>query len=278
MSDINTYIWKDRRLTKDRKEKAAEYKMVSMSEDELQIAYNHCKCMLYNDDHKNPGRMLVLDLISEQLEKCGAELALRWFKSAKDSNDNFKYSEENLLEELREWMISKGPVDKDVVVRLQDVVEVPPEYKGVPIKTLMEACKDNLGYFDSSKISLSFIYRMGLYFTHKELKDLDTYSISKGLKEKFEILKYQLDLGDDVELKADPSGLTEQQFRDMIHLKRYKGYYKCKYSELTTSQLETLRKKVLYRLEEEVLRQVSMWNTLMSQIQEVAKVKGYIVE
>jgi hypothetical protein len=46
---------------------------------------------------------------------------------------------------------------------------------------------------------------------------------------------------------------------------------------LTTGQLETLRKKVLYNLEDEVLFQVNIWTTLMKQIKEVADYKHYTI-
>ena len=275
-SKIESYVWKDRRLTEDRKEKAVEYKMIDMQDYELQQAYNHCKHMLYNNDPANPGRTLVLDMISEQLDYCGAELALRWFKSLTDDNGNPLYSNDSLLTDIRGWL-STVPENDKTNYRLQDFVKVHPDYRSVPIDTLIKACRDSLGFIDLSKISFSFIYRLGIYFTPEELKEMSSYTLGHGLQEKFEILKYQLGLKEDAVLRPNPNGLTEQQFRDMIHLKKQKGFVKCKYSELTTGQLETLRKKVLYDLEDEVLFQVNVWTTLMKQIQEVAKFKNYII-
>lgn len=48
----------------------------------------------------------------------------------------------------------------------------------------------------------------------------------------------------------------------MINLKSNK-----KYLELTTNQLETLRDKVLFLLEENVSFHISQWETLMAQIE-----------
>ena len=56
----------------------------------------------------------------------------------------------------------------------------------------------------------------------------------------------------------------------MINLKSNK-----KYIELTTNQLETLRDKVLFLLEENVSFHISQWETLMAQIEEVAEFKKY---
>ena len=58
-------------------------------------------------------------------------------------------------------------------------------------------------------------------------------------------------------------------------MKKNKGYQKCKYSELTTSQLETLKDKVLYALESQILKQVNIWTNLMKQIEKVIEYKNY---
>ena len=56
----------------------------------------------------------------------------------------------------------------------------------------------------------------------------------------------------------------------MINLKISK-----KYSELTTIQLETLKNKLLFILEEQVLFHIMQWQTLMGQIEEVCEYKGF---
>ena len=84
MNNLEKYVWKDRRLTADRNEKQIEYKMINLNELQLNVAYNQCKQMLYNQDVKNPGRMAVLDNIQKQLVYCNAELAVRYFKTLKD--------------------------------------------------------------------------------------------------------------------------------------------------------------------------------------------------
>ena len=40
---INSYIWKEKRLTRDRSEKQVEYRMIDMDEEQLQFIYTHCK-------------------------------------------------------------------------------------------------------------------------------------------------------------------------------------------------------------------------------------------
>lgn len=278
MGDIKTYKWRDKRLTADRDEVAVEYKMVDMGPIELQHAYDHCKHMLYNTDKNNLGRMLVLDEISQQLEYCGAELALRWFKEQKDAQGNFLWTEDNLMINLRTWLSSITDYDPNKTYRLQDFLEVPPEFKSISVEALKNACRDNLGYFNHSKISLAFIFRMGIYFKPDELETINKRVYSSTLKEKFDVLKSQTGLKDDAPLRANPSGLTEAEFRDLVYLKKHKGFKKSKYSEMPSSLLEVLRKKVLYAFEEEVLYQVSTWTALMKQIEEVADYKGFLLQ
>lgn len=275
MSKIDTYVWKDKRLTKDRQEKQAEYRLVDMDEYTLNKAYEHCKNMLYNNDRKYPGRELILKMISEQLNSCGAELALRYFKSLRDENGNPKYSEQSLLSDLREWF----PDYNEKNYKLQDlpvhVDRIDSKFYSVSVISLMQACRDALGIFDHSKITFTFLYNNGIYLTQEESANLDKYTFRNTLAEKIEILKLQLGLSEDTDIHINPKGLSEREFRDMIHMKKFKGYAPCKYSELTTSQLETLRNKVLYSLEEKVAYQAMTWRTLMSQIEEVAKYKKY---
>lgn len=267
---LENYVWRESRLTNDRHEKQIEYKLIDMGEFELQAAYDHCKHMLYNSDVKNPGRMLILDQISKQINDCGAELALRWFLSLTDKDGEPLYSPMSLIIDLRNW-INTLPAGKEY--KLKDFVKVPLDYKNITINSLIEAAKDNLGYFDYSKISFAFIYRLGIYFTPAELDEMKNFTSGNTMQEKIDVLKMQLGIKDDVVIKPNPKGLTDQEFRDMIHLKKIKRFQKRKYSELATGQLETLRKKVLFALEEQILQQIQVWKILMSQIEEVAKYK-----
>ena len=277
MTKIDTYVWKDKRLTNDKQEKQAEYKLVDMDEYTLNKAYNHCKEMLYNNDKKYPGREIILKMISEQLENCGAELALRYFKNLKYEDGSPKYSDQSLLSDLREWF----PDYNEHNYKLQDlpvqVDKIDSKFYSVPVTALMRACRDALGAFDHSKITLTFLFKNGVYFTQEESAELDRFTIRNSLAEKIEILKLQLGLSEIDDIRVNPKGLTEREFRDMIHMKKLKGYHSCKYSELTTSQLETLRNKVLYALEEKVAMQAMTWKEIMRQIEEVAKYKHYIL-
>ena len=65
-----------------------------------------------------------------------------------------------------------------------------------------------------------------------------------------------------------PKGLNFAQLKAMISLRSKK------YSELTTDQLKTLRNIILFALSDEVRFHINQWEARISQLQEVAKLKG----
>lgn len=279
MSKIETFVWKDAKLVRGSSEIQNETRFIDMNQDQLQTCYTHSKNMLYNTDPKNLGRIIILDQISQQLDNCGAELALRYFLDLKDNQGKYLYTNESLLMELHSWCRSIENYDPKENYRLQDFVEVPTEYQGVLIETLMKACQDRLGILDHSKITKTFIYnRLGLYLTTEELyeidKDLEEHGMNPNkisLQTKIENhIKFPLGLSG-IEIRINPKGLTGEEFKDMVNLKKLKGYKYCKYSALTTHQLHTLRYKVLFELEERTLWQIKTWKTIMQEIEEVAK-------
>lgn len=279
MSKLDTYVWKDARLTHNKAETQLQTKMVDMDEDQLQMIYDHCKEMLYNTDPSNLGRMIVIDQIVKQLDYCGAELALRWFKTLQDQKGNYIYSNETLMSELRSWM---SEFESDDSYTLKDFVSVPAEYRNVKITSLQLACRDALGSFDHSKITHSFIYNMGIFLTQEELKEIDDDLRAAGLNPDLYTLQAKINNHIklplsvmNVELRVNPKGLSGTELQDMINLKRIRGWKMCKYSSLSTSQLRTLRSKVLCALEDRTKHQAKKWKEIMGQIEEVAKYKHF---
>lgn len=167
---------------------------------------------------------------------------------------------------------------------IKDFLTVPVEYQNIKIDDLQKACRDILGTFNHSKITLTFIYNIGVYFTQEEMKSIDNDLKEAGLNPDDFTLETKINnhikvpLGlINAEIKINPKGLTMSEFRDMIMMKRIKGFRVSKYSSLTTSQLKTLANKVLYFLEDRTKHQVNNWKEIMIQIEEVAKYKKYIL-
>lgn len=284
MNSVESYIWRDKRITSNKDALQLETRMVDMSEEQLQMIYTHCKSMLYNTNPKQLGRMIIADEISTQLDYCGAELALRWFKSLKEKDtDTYLYNNESLLADLRSWVKTLPIEQQNDNLKLGDFVQVPIELKNVTINAITKACMDTLGSFNHSKITKSFICeKLGVYFTQSELKKIDRDLSDNGINPNKISIKSKINnhvlfpLGlVGVTVNINPKGLNQKEFEDMINMKKYKGFKTCKYSELSSSQLHTLHSKVLYLLEERTLFQAQGWKDLMEQIEEVAEYKGF---
>jgi hypothetical protein len=183
------------------------------------------------------------------------------------------------MSELRSWMSEFEPDDS---YTLKDFVSVPAEYRNVKITSLQLACRDALGSFDHSKITHSFIYNMGIFLTQEELKEIDDDLREAGLNPDSYTLQAKINNHIklplsvmNVELRVNPKGLSGTELQDMINLKRIRGWKMCKYSSLSTSQLRTLRSKVLCALEDRTKHQAKKWKEIMGQIEEVAKYKHF---
>lgn len=273
MNKLNSYIWKEKKQIISKTDfEQFEIKMIDMSEVQLRTAYEHCKNMLYNDSKKDPGRYLVLSEISQQINNCAAELAVRWFCSLVDDKLNLKYSRFSLLNEIRSVIeIIKINYPKDYTFRLQDIYDdIPVDFKPITIESILKSCKDTLGKMNIKHITKSFIIKQGIWFTAEEIKDFKEIEKLRDVNEMLKVVKERLKLNNSTEIKLKSSGLSYNQFRSMINLKISK-----KYSELTTLQLETLKNKMLFILEEQVLFHIMQWQTLMSQIEEVCEYKSY---
>ena len=272
MKDLNKYIWKDKAVRTTSEFIQKEYKMIDMTEKNLQLAYNHCKDMLYNNSKEDPGRYLVLDEISRQINNCSAELAVRWFCSLLDDKQNPKYSRFSLLLEIKTILEQiKSNYPEDHTFRLQDLYSgVPTDYNPVSVESLMKACKDTLGKFNKQHITKSFIIKQGIWFTSEELNDFKEIDKLKTVPEIIKTIKIRFGLDMTTDLRLKSTGLNYEQFRGMMNIKINK-----KYSELTTIQLETLKNKILFAFEETVFFQITNWKNLMSQIEEVCEYKGY---
>lgn len=265
---LDTYSWKEKRDGVGKDALQQEFKMMDMSEKELNKAYNHCKNMLYNNSKVDPGRFLVLKKISDQLNNCTAELAIRWFCGLLDHKDQPKYSRFSLLIEIKEILERIRPnYPEDHIFRLQDIYSgIPTDFNPVSIDSIIKSCKDTLGKFHAKYLTKHFIIKQGIWFTSEELKSFQEIEKLKTPDEIIKLIKNRMGLSYATELRLKPSGLTYNQFRGMMSLRHDK-----KYSELTTIQLETLKNKILFNLEEQVLFHINTWQDLMTKIEEVCE-------
>lgn len=263
-NDINTFIWKGRKVEVNGQLVQEEKRLVDCSEEELRTFYNHCESMLYNDSKEFPGRYVLLDIIKDQRERCNAELFLRWLEQERSVP---RYT---FLASLRVFLDNNKDIDtKEVFISEALVGDCPTEFARLPIDIVLEGCLDKLGKFNKQHITLTFILKQGLWFTQQESKDLTEKTATGEFREKADVAKERLGLKPSVNLYMTPKGLSFTQLRAMVNLKSKK------YSELTTPQLETLRNRILFSLEDEVKFHINQWETRRNQIKMVCDAKGF---
>lgn len=263
-NDINTFIWKGRKVEVNGQLVQEEKRLVDCSEEGLRTFYNHCESMLYNDSKEYPGRYVLLDIIKDQRERCNAELFLRWLEQERSVP---RYT---FLASLRVFLDNNKGIDtKEVFISEALVGDCPTEFARLPIDVVLEGCLDKLGKFNKQHITLTFILKQGLWFTQQESKDLTEKTATGEFREKADVAKERLGLKPSVNLYMTPKGLSFTQLRAMVNLKSKK------YSELTTPQLETLRNRILFSLEDEVKFHISQWETRKNQIKMVCDAKGF---
>lgn len=271
-NDINNFVWKGPKVNGVQE----EIRLVDADFYQLQKFYNHCNEMLYNKDSKYPGRVVLKDIVQDQIQRCRAELLIRWLRSEK------QYTTTNCLEDLRAIISNNKEELTQEVIKTYAIGNImnglPIEFERVPISLVMDACLDSLGVLDNSHLTLNFIVKMGLWFTPQEMqkpvadgglykKDPETGKAVNRL----EVVTKELRLNPSISLRIDNTGLSYAEFRSMCRLKRDK------YANLTSDQLRLLSNKVLYRFQDQCEMQAKQWQDKIAEILKVAEFKGWDV-
>lgn len=272
-NDIKSFVWKLARKSDGTQE---EIKLIDATPEQLNTFYKHCKSMLYSNDKLNPGRYVLLDMISEQRRKCNVELFLRKLESGEICADHKPYPRHLYVQDLRSYMNAhKEDFPSNELKNISIAActgGLPREFERISIDEVLDAALDSLGFFDNKHITFSFILNMGIYLTPAEMKEFDEKDENGNTRSKLEVVKERLNINKAVRLTVKPSGLNFNELRAMVNLKPKK------YSELTTDQLITLRNKVLFRLENEVQFHANQWENRIRQIELVAKDKNISLE
>lgn len=258
---LSSYIWKGQKeIDANGKYVQNEQRMVDMSEHDLNGAYDHCRTMLFNKDSRNPGRHLVLSLISDQRDRCGAELFLRDIKTEKGIDRFSLVMPINVFKGNNAELFAQSRPTLDLAFQ-----DLPDEFRQVPIDLVLDACIDRLGAFNKKHITRAFILRQGVWLTPSEAKDLTEKDENNQIIDKLTVIRDRLNIKDVERLSINSRGLNYTELRAMLSLRPNK-----KYADLTTVQLETLRNRILFVLEESVKSHITAWEERMSQIEQVA--------
>lgn len=265
-SDITSFIWKGgKTLDENGKYKQEEKYIINMLESELKSCYEHCKTMLFNQDPQNPGRYLVLEIISEQINKCGVELCLRYLH---ENNDLTRFT---LTTMISEFLSNNKEVFKGKKPLLEDMFNnMPSDYSKLSLDLLLDGCLDRLGALSKKHLTRTFILKQGIWLTADESKDLVEYDDDDKLRDRLTVIRERLNIKEIEKLYINSKGINYTQMRAMLNLKTNQ-----KYLTLTINQLETLRYRILFNLEETVKKHISDWENRMFQLEKVAEYKGF---
>ena len=267
-NDIKSFVWKLARKADGTQE---EIRLVDATSEQLNQFYKHCLSMLNSTDKLNPGRYVLLDIISEQRRKCNVELFLRKLESGEICAGK-PYPRHLYLQDLRAYMNSHKADFPSKELKNISIAActggLPREFERISIDETLNACLDSLGFFDNKHITFSFILNLGVYLTPAEMKEFDEKDKDGNTRSKLEVIKERLNIKNTVRLTVKPTGLNFNELRAMVNLKPKK------YSELTTDQLTVLRNKVLFRLENEVMFHIEQWEERLRQLRLVAENRG----
>ena len=273
-NDYSSFVWKGEKRKEGDKYVQDSIKIINMNPEQLKSCYNHCKKMLNNDDPKHLGRFNVLNEIVEQIHKCNTELLLRYWENSYLKRDNFpSVPRFRMMLNIRSFMSKNNAeaeaagttIDWDTISVSNIDGNLPSEFYDVSISKALDGCIDGLEAFNKQHLTMTFITKMGLWFTKAEENELKGNSNTERLK----IAKERLHLPEKLNLKFSEKGLSYHEMRAMLILPK-----KQKYSDMTTEQLLTLRNKVLLRFQREVDGHIYSWKRLQKQIELVAKSKG----
>lgn len=278
-NNVENFIWKGPKKEVNGVRVQEEVRLMDATPEQLNKFYAHCMSMLYSNDKKNPGRTILLDIIKRQRQKCNAELYLRWLENKYQTNipdvrkpyPRFLYNSD--IREALEANKDSIPNEEYAVTPITVLTDgVPMEFRDVTIHDVLLGAVGVLGLFDRSHISLSFITKMGVWLTDKEMNELLERDKDGKARNRIDVIKERFNLRKDIKLYPNENGLSYTELRAMLNLKTKK------YSELTTDQLLVLRDKVLFRFEDEVRFHISQWEDIINKIERVAEIKGITLE
>ena len=273
-NDVTKFVWKGEKYMANGVLKQDEIKLIDASEEQLNKFYKHCMSMLYNTDKNNPGRRVLLKIINDQINRCNAELLMRYLeKKYLPDEDRVKFERFSYYQSIRAFMENNPEMfpknERQNILVTSVTGGLPDEFKSVTLNYLESACMFNLGIFIKKHITLNFLTKCGLWLTSSEKKELNEVAKKTGTT-RIDIIKEQCGLKPTTNIIINPNGLFNyKEFKAMLGLKSKK------YEEMTNDQLKLLRDKVLFKLQEEVDYHIQQWVDRISMLEKVAKVNGY---
>lgn len=273
-NDFSSFVWKGEKIKEGDKYVQTSEQIADMSPERLKECYEHCKKMLFNEDPKHLGRYNVLEEVTEQINKCNVELFLRYCENTYLKRENIIPTPRfKMMLNIKTFIMNseREAEEKGVTLNWDEISishldpTIPAEFREISINDALLGCTDRLEAFNKQHLTMTFITKMGLWFTKAEENELKGTSNIDRLK----LAKERLHLPAKLNLRFSEKGLSYHEMRAILILPK-----KQKYSDMTTEQLLTLRNKILLRFHIEVDSHIYNWKKLMKQIEIVARNKN----
>lgn len=275
-NDYSTFVWKGEKRKEGDKYVQDTEKFIDMTPQRLKECYKHCERMLYSEDPKNLGRYNVLEEVVEQMNKCNVELFLRYCENSYLKRENFvatprfkmMLSLRQIIKNTEADAEEKGiTLDWKQISISHTTPELPAEFADISVADALDGCIDGLGTFNKQHLTMTFIAKMGIWFTKAEERELK--GVANSNVDKLKVAKDRLHLPSKLVLRFSEKGLSYHEMRAILILPK-----KQKYTDMTTEQLLTLRNKILPRLLKEIDSHIFNWKRLQKQIEIIARHAG----
>lgn len=258
--NINLFVWKNNN--------GKQVRLLDMSKDELQKAYDHANSMLYNKNRYTPGKIVLRDSLGTIGMACVSELFVRFLLHECDIES---------IKSRRDLLTVINDAKKEAGIKNEDTIDcifsnIGDEYSKIRIRDLIDTCLDNLGSFNNKLITPNFLLAQGICFTKEEMEELTEYDSNGKRRSYFEVMKERLFMKD-VSLRRDSKGFSYAEFRALLMLEDNN-----KITNLPTFTLKLIKDKVIFMLENELSYHIEKWSELVSQIEKVAEYKGFTLK
>ena len=267
INEVEDYTWKlEKYIDENGVLVQNSIKLIDASEEQLRKFINHCNSMLYNKNNpKDPGRCVLLINVKNQIDKCNAELFRRELGPA--------YS--NLTLSILMKFIENNDVNMNLTTLSDaDIYDNVPEnlleYMSVSVSDAIDSLKGKLGEFNRKPLTLTFLMKQEIWLADDEKEEMNKFLLQNPNKTKSDYVKSYLKLPEGIKIRFSPRGLSLSKMKSLLSLSN-----KVLYSSMTDEQLILLKNRVLYDLIDEIQHHIKNWEERISQIKEVAKIKGY---
>lgn len=257
MDSIESLVWKDKN--------GNDIKLMTASEDNLNVWYKHCYEMLYNTSVGSPGKYVVRENIHKVWNACNTELFVRYLLYECETNIKTKKDIFDYISAQRDAN-ENSIVDESISILFN---RLDPIFEKITVGNLMDACFDKLGVLNKKMIGDKFILSQGIWLTDEEKVELTEVDKNGKTRNRMEVLKERLNLDPRIRLWINSTGLSFTEFRALVQLSPLP-----KISSIPTITLKLLRDKVLLLLDNDLNYHIDKWSNLMANIQRVAEARN----